>query len=229
MSFVSDNQSLMCFTSAGIKANMYVLIKNHQALIIDPHNNVDLLNFLDKNKVKEITVVLTHEHPDHTNGIPVLSTKYKLKLICQQKCAEAIANSKNNRPTLIAFVLAVQDEKNGTNTEQRFLESFKDYTCQTDITFDKNFNYDWQGEHLSFHHIPGHSQGSCCILLNNKVLFTGDSLLAEYPVITRFPGGSSKDYKNISLPFLKSLNPNLVVYPGHGKSERLGNILKDAI
>ena len=82
---------------------------------------------------------------------------------------------------------------------------------------------------MSFHHIPGHSQGSCCILLNNKVLFTGDSLLAEYPVITRFPGGSSKDYKNISLPFLKSLNPNLVVYPGHGKSERLGNILKDAI
>lgn len=214
------------FTSHEIKANMYVLIKEKRALVIDPHENSEMMALLDENQVKEVTVLLTHEHPDHTCGIPSLKKKYCLQLICQQKCAEFIADKRNNRPILIAFILAAQDEKNGTHTEQEFLKSVKEYECNADIVFDKNLNYDWQGERFAFYHTPGHSQGSSCIIMNDEVVFTGDSLLADYSVITRFPGGSTKDYKNISLPFLKSLNPDLLIFPGHGKSAKLGKILE---
>ena len=228
-SFFFDKQRLVCFVSHEIKANMYVLIKEKRALVIDPHENSEMMALLDENQVKEVTVLLTHEHPDHTNGIPLLKNKYPLTLICQQKCAEAIADVRNNRPILIAFVLAVQDEKNGTQTEQNFLRTFKEYSCKADIIFDKKFNYDWQGEHFVFYNTPGHSQGSCCIVMNNEALFTGDSLLVDYPVITRFPGGSTKDYKSISLPFFKALNSNLLVLPGHGKSAKLGKLLEDML
>lgn len=226
---LSNNPFLSCFVSPEISSNMYVLIKGEQALVIDPHENLEMQSLLEQNHVKEVTVFLTHEHPDHTSGVPFLAKNYQLKLICQQKCAEAIAEKRNNRPIMIAFILAIQDEKNGTHTEQKFLKTFKEYVCQTDISFDKNFSYDWQGEHFIFYHTPGHSQGSCCIMMNNEALFTGDSLLADYPVITRFPGGNVHDYKNISLPILDSLSSDLLVLPGHGKSEKLGKILKGTL
>lgn len=228
-SFSLKHCTVFQFVSPIIKANMYVLIKENEALVIDPHENSEMMALLDKNQVKEVKVLLTHEHPDHTCGIPALKKKYSQQLICQQKCAEFIADKRNNRPILIAFILAAQDEKNDTHTEQEFLKSVKEYECNADIVFDKTLNYDWHNEHFVFYHIPGHSQGSCCIVMNDEVVFTGDSLLADYSVITRFPGGNTKDYKNISLPLLGSLNPDLLVLPGHGKSEKLEKILKDTL
>ena len=223
------NCNITQFVSPEISSNMYVLIQGKEALVIDPHENSELLAFLTKHNVQKVTVFLTHEHPDHTNGIPFLKEKYPLTLICQQKCAEAVADKRNNRPILIAFILAVQDEKNGTQAEQNFMKSVREYECKADITFDKKFNCDWQGEHFVFYHTPGHSQGSACIVMNNEVLFSGDSLLADYQVITRFPGGSTKDYQNISLPLLKTLNPDLLVLSGHGKSAKLGTLLEGVL
>lgn len=224
-----SNRYIACFVSPEISSNMYIMIKNKQALVIDPHKNRETQAFFDKNQINNVTVLLTHEHPDHTSGVPYLVKKYQTKLICQQKCAETIAEKRNNRPIMISFILANQDEKNCTYTAQNFLNTYEEYSCYADITFDKTFSYEWEDEHFVFYHTPGHSRGSCCIVMNNEAVFTGDSLLADYSVITRFPGGSITDYKNISFPLLKSLNPDLLVLPGHGKSAKLKEILGDIV
>jgi len=214
--YLINNQSVNIFTSPPIGENMYVLIKDNKALVIDPNGSRDALDLLKEKQIEEIIIFLTHEHPDHTCGVPVLQNNFSIKLVCQQICAEKIACKRNNRPLMIAFILATEDEKNGTNTEQAFIKSFEEYECLTDITFESTYQFNWQGEHFLFRHTPGHSEGSCCIVWNNKVVFTGDSLLKDMPVITRFPGGSTKQYNAITKPYLDSLPDDMVVLPGHG-------------
>lgn len=63
---------------------------------------------------------------------------------------------------------------------------------------------------------PGHSEGSSCFMLFNKIVFTGDTLLKNYPTILIFPGGNKDDYANISFPFLRSLSKDSIIMPGHG-------------
>lgn len=219
-----SNQSLKVFTSPYIEENMYLLIKEDKALVIDPNGEKEALDLLKQNNIQEITIFLTHEHPDHTCGVPILQKNFKTKLICQQACAEYISDKVNNRSMIIELILLFQDEKKGTHNADFYPYPQNEYECQADITFKEDFSYEWQGEHFVFCHTPGHSQGSCCIIWNDKAVFTGDSLLKNMPVITRFPGGNTKQYHEITKPYLDSLSGDIIVLAGHGESFMLKEI-----
>lgn len=212
-----NNQSLNVLVSPYIGENMYLLIKGDKALVIDPNGSEDALDLLKQNKIQEVTIFLTHEHPDHTCGIPILQKNFKIKLICQQACATSIANKNNNRSMIIELILRFQDEKNGTHTSEMYPYATEEYECHADIMFEQSLAYEWQGEHFVFYHTPGHSEGSCCIVWNNKVVFTGDSLLKDMPVITRFPGGNTKQYNEITKPYFDTLPDDMTILAGHGQ------------
>ena len=53
-------------------------------------------------------------------------------------------------------------------------------------------------------------------MLDKQYIFTGDLLMKDNPTITRFPGGKTKDFQNITIPFLHTLNKEITVLPGHG-------------
>jgi glyoxylase-like metal-dependent hydrolase (beta-lactamase superfamily II) len=213
------------FIFGHIKSNMYVVIEDREALIIDPHISVKACSFLKGCGIEKVIVLFTHEHPDHTCGIKHLMKVFSGIVICQKKCAESISDRNNNRPVLISFILSKRDKIDGTNTAKEFSDVFELYSCKTDISFEQEFYYKWHNYKLFFKATPGHSKGSCCIILNNRVIFTGDSLILNSPVITRFPGGSMSDYENSTRPFLKSLDKNLIVLPGHGDIFKI----KDAV
>ena len=50
------------------------------------------------------------------------------------------------------------------------------------------------------------------------ILFSGDILLDESVPAAKFPGGSPKEFTDVALPYINTLPPELVVYPGHGES-----------
>ena len=52
-----------------INSNMYVMLANHEALIIDPHKNEELTELLKSKSITKLTILLTHEHHDHTTGV----------------------------------------------------------------------------------------------------------------------------------------------------------------
>jgi len=205
---------------------MYIIIEGKKALIIDPHEDSAVLDLL-KN-VEDITILLTHEHPDHISGVYWLKQRFKTTLICSKYCANYISEEKNVRPLLMTFVLEERDRLNGTNVLEEFKKEFIPRTYIADITFEKDFRYKWLNHNLYFQNILGHSKGSCVIILDEEVVFTGDSLLKDFPIITRFPGGSTKEFKNNTIPFLeKFLNPEMSILPGHGNPFKLNEIMKD--
>ena len=73
---------------------------------------------------------------------------------------------------------------------------------------------------------PGHSKGSICILVDEKILFSGDTLVTGHETILRLPGGSKKDFAGITLPYLESLDREIMVYPGHGEPQKLAEFMK---
>jgi len=69
-------------------------------------------------------------------------------------------------------------------------------------------------------HTPGHTQGGIC-LLDEKVIFTGDTLFAGSIGRTDLPGSSDEAIQG-SLKRLITLPDNLKVYPGHGPASTMG-------
>lgn len=220
---------LLRFVSEDVRTNMYIFLDGTRFLVIDPHPASEALAFLRKAGVSECTVLLTHEHPDHTCGIYSLQREWKTELICQEACGCAIADLNNNHPALIVAMLAVQDMRNGTNTAEHFRQYYEAHVYIPDVTFSTKFELKWGQERFFFVSTPGHTAGSCCIIWNDTTVFTGDSLLLNTPTITRLPGGSTKQYKNITLPFLKSLPRDMFVLPGHGPEFRMADVYHGAV
>ena len=200
-----------------IDSNMYIIIRNNCALVVDPHKDEAAEELFREHAVSDITILLTHEHSDHISGIHWLQSGYKSSLICTENCADYISDIRNTRPILMTFILEQRDMENGTNVLEEFNREYISCSYIADKSFSGNLCMDWNGYSLEFTEIKGHSRGSCIINLDNRLVFTGDSLLKDYPVITRFPGGNTKKYKNETLPFLNGyLRDDMFILSGHG-------------
>ncbi len=209
-----------------IDSNMYLLIINNEAVIIDPHKNELATELLKQRKIRKIVIMLTHEHPDHISGIWWYIKNFDCKIICSEKCAKQIADKRCTRPILLNFILEADDIKNGTKRLKEFQKDYVWTTYTADITFDDTFHFEWNGFTFDYKSIQGHSLGSCFIILNDKYVFTGDSLLKEYPIIVSFPQGNKEIYKNETIPILERLlKPQMQILPGHGSSFLLQEIM----
>jgi glyoxylase-like metal-dependent hydrolase (beta-lactamase superfamily II) len=82
---------------------------------------------------------------------------------------------------------------------------------------------------LTVYHTPGHTPGSCCLLLTANdeplVFFTGDTLFRDSIGRTDFPGGSNRKMQ-ASLKALQKLfaewPDDLPLLPGHGPATTVG-------
>lgn len=101
-----------------------------------------------------------------------------------------------------------------------------DYTCVADRTYERETEFLWQGLRVRMRQAPGHSKGGSLIWLDGNILFSGDNLVNGSGVICRFPGGSKREYANVTRPILEELPDELHVLPGHGEPGRLGELRK---
>jgi glyoxylase-like metal-dependent hydrolase (beta-lactamase superfamily II) len=195
---------------------MFILLAGNEAIVFDPHENDELLTLFRSKDINNIHILLTHGHYDHISGVMWLKEQYQADVFCQQKCAERLVNKKRPLVRLVAMVLSDEDKIDGGHRYRDFMAGYKPFTITPDKTFGK-IDHFCVGEYdIHVTSTPGHSEGSACYEVNGCLLFTGDTLLKDYPVITRFPGGNKDDYKKIALPYLQSLDKNLIVMPGHG-------------
>lgn len=199
------------FSDNVVKSNMYVLEKNNRAILIDP-------SILDSKitNCKVEYILLTHEHYDHISAVNYWKELTGAEIIASRYCQDGLQNPARNFSRFFKEFCELQTmikvESNIRNEE---------YICSADIIFEKEFRFIWNNNEFFLFETPGHSKGSICILINNQLLFSGDSLFRDYPIATGLPGGSKKSWLNISRPMLKSLSKEVIVYPGHFQSFKL--------
>ena len=199
-----------------LDSNMFVIIKDNSALIIDSNEEDGLIDLFNEKQICNSYLILTHEHYDHTSGVCWLQERFNTTLICNRPCAERIAQERRNIPKLVSFVLANKDKEDGGNRYQEFKKKYKPYSLHADVVYDAPCEFELLGMRFKATQTPGHSPGSLCLVVDDSFVITGDSLIQNTPVLERFKESCPDDYRNITLPYLRGLDENLLVLPGHG-------------
>lgn len=214
---LGDGTYLIFFRSiyTPVKSNMYIIIQNDEAVIVDPNFSEEVEGLLNENNVSKVYILLTHEHYDHTSGFVWFTEHFNCKIILTEVCANIVKVIKNNNPMLVAFVLAEQDRIDKGSRYKDFRKQFVPYRIFADMTVKNNQSIELLGRTFTFRYTPGHSPSSCCIEIDNFAVFTGDSLIKNTQTITRFKDSDENDFLNISIPYLRQINYDTLILPGH--------------
>ena len=196
------------FISPVFNVNSYIIKENSHLLMVDPILSDGIRKAIDADIVD--FAILTHEHFDHILSVNEINDRNLFPVNCGQAASIALRDPKKNLSRYSEFLLEFipfVDKTNGI--------SILDYSCECSNILYEGESLLWQGHELFIKETPGHSKGSICILLDGKYLFSGDTVFSTYETALRLPGGSQKDYRDITLPWLNSLSPDTMVYPGH--------------
>ena len=199
---------LECKTVGLLNTNCYLFSckKNSEALIIDPgfkENEVDIfLNMINENDLQLKYIVNTHGHIDHISGNSILKGATGAEILIHKNDAELLVNPHKNLSTMLGFSLS-------DIPADRFLKNM-------DIV-------EFGSVKLKVLHTPGHTKGSISLYCKSeRIVFTGDTLLAGSIGRTDLPSSSFKDIMYSLNILLKRLPNQTVIYPGHGIKTNIG-------
>jgi len=215
--------SIYCSYFEPIDSRMYVIHQKDRALIIDPFIEDELYTFLQYHSINQVQVLLTHEHYDHISGVNWLREVTHCQVLCSASCGERIQDPRKNLSQYFTALFGLQNESIRNKIKEMNVQP---YSCKADQIFTNELELTWFGHHVYVRETPGHSIGSVCILVDNHIIFTGDSLTNGTPVVTRLPGGNRQAYQSVTQPYLYGLRQDMLVFPGHGDIDTIGNLLQ---
>jgi hydroxyacylglutathione hydrolase len=76
-------------------------------------------------------------------------------------------------------------------------------------------------------HTPGHCADSICLIIDDKIILTGDTLFVGSCGRIDLPGSDPEEMYYTTYNKLVNLDENLIVYPGHHYGSTKTSILKD--
>lgn len=179
-------------------------------LAIDPYGYEGIAAWQREYNKRCAYILLTHEHYDHIGAVEALRQQEDCRVIASETCSVGAGDPRRN---LSAFYDALMDLHGVTDWEP-ITERYA--MAPAEITFQGTYDFNFHDMPVLLVETPGHSPGSVCIEIGDMV-FTGDSLLRDTPVITRCPHGSRRDYRQKTLPYLQSIPKDKLIYPGHGQ------------
>lgn len=194
------------FESDLLSSNMYLIIEDEAAIVIDPFRDAAPAEGLTIDKI-----ILTHEHYDHISGVNLWKTSTRAPVLCSKDCAENISNARKNLSKLFDVFCELQTWVEIREKPNPDLN----YTCEADEVFEDKMDFIWHGHTIQLFTMPGHSPGSIGILVDQNCFFSGDSLMENQKIELRLPGGSKIQWKTIGEPRLNELPDVIHVYPGH--------------
>lgn len=210
----------------GIESNMYLMIADESALIIDPNVNSDALALMVQRQIRKVLVLLSHEHYDHISGINWLRENLPdcaLEVVATEAAAEALQDPSQN---LAKFWEVLLMGKPPEKIQAGMSVADVNYSCYADQTFSEELQLSWEGHDIRMQSAPGHSKGGALIFLDGNILFSGDNLVNGAGVICRLPGGNWKSYCEKARPVIDKLPDDICIMPGHGDSAKLFEVRK---
>lgn len=181
------------------QTNTYCIVQDNKLIIIDPVSKADRIQSLIKENEILVGICLTHGHFDHIGAVDDLVDLYH--------CPVFIHNDDID--------MTQDPDKNYSQTKKIKLKSkLTPYTDHMNV----------QSIEFEVYHTPGHTKGSVCLRFGTH-LFTGDTLFKGGIGRTDLFGGNAQEMKQ-SLRFIRSLNEDLTIYPGHEGITHLFDELK---
>jgi glyoxylase-like metal-dependent hydrolase (beta-lactamase superfamily II) len=171
------------YESGLLSSNMYVIVEENHAIVIDPFDDIGPATGLVID-----CILLTHEHYDHISGVNLWKEKTGAPVLCSKICAENIQDPKKNLANHFKEFCELQTWM----MLEEIPSSDPEYSCTADQMFEDEMDLNWQGHTFILFEIPGHSLGSIGILLDGTEFFSGDSLMEKSEIELRLPGGSRK-------------------------------------
>jgi hydroxyacylglutathione hydrolase len=163
-----------------------------EAVIVDPaYAADDLLGILAADGMRLTGMLATHHHPDHVGG---------------DLMGFSLAGIRDVLARVTAPVHVHRDEA-------EFVRQVTGVSATDLVEHDHDDTVDVGAIPIRLLHTPGHTPGSQCFLVDNR-LVAGDTLFLDGCGRTDFPGGSPAQMYD-SLQHLAALSGDPVVYPGH--------------
>lgn len=178
------------------QTNTYILEIDNKIIVVDPACKVDkLLPYLNGKEL--LAVLLTHGHFDHIKACDDLYKMFKVPIYIHEADIEMTKNKGWGR------VFGLQAVP----------------TISVPLVKLKETKYKIGPFNFEVLFTPGHSKGSVCYLFDDCI-FTGDTLFKLACGRSDLEDGDISELKS-SLRMLKTLNPSLIVYPGHDEITNL--------
>ncbi len=180
-----------------LEANCYIVVRDDEhedAVLIDPGADAARIEReLDKARLSVKAVLLTHGHFDHCNAARYFQAKGAKVYL--HEADEIMTRTRLNMSELTG-------------------EPFNAFT--PDVLLTNGTEIDECGMTFRTLHTPGHTAGSVCYLLEDK-LFTGDTLFCLGVGRTDLPTGDYRMLVSSVRDVLFKLSGDYSVFPGHGE------------
>jgi glyoxylase-like metal-dependent hydrolase (beta-lactamase superfamily II) len=199
---------LQIFTFNAFQENTYLLFdETKECVIIDPgcadsYEQQELSDFISKNKLKPVKLLLTHCHIDHVLGNKFIHDTYRL-----------LPEINELDLTVLQSLMQVA-HLYGVNAEPS-PDPIKYWNEGDEIKFGNTL--------LDVIFTPGHSPGSICFIeKNTKTVIGGDVLFYGSIGRTDLPGGDYQTLISSIKTKLFTLADDYTVYSGHGPKTTIG-------
>lgn len=178
-----------------VGTNCYIVFDGatKEGAVIDPGDNADaILGQVRKEGVDVKYILLTHAHFDHVLAAKAIKEATGAKLVLHQADAPLMA-------------------KEAMTDFRPFIKNYEEPAV--DLYAEDGTQVSFGGMTATYLHTPGHTPGSCVIMLGD-CLFTGDTMFRRECGRCDLPGGNFDDMLR-SLKRLHDLEGDYHVLPGH--------------
>ena len=183
-------------------ANCYLVWNGKHVLMIDPGaTSRQLVEHLKAENAIVDGILLTHGHFDHIGGVDYFVNLFLCPVYIDEEDITMLKDTHLNG--------SIPGRESVVNSEVKTYELGENKVGN--FTFKTIF-------------APGHSHGSTMLQFEN-LLFSGDVLFKETIGRTDLPVSSNSEMVN-TLHMIRTLSPDLIVYPGHGEATTLQHELQ---
>ncbi|MBN1595065.1 MBL fold metallo-hydrolase [candidate division FCPU426 bacterium] len=196
--------SLACISTGWLETNCYIIweAESGKAAIIDPGTEDPRIpEWIQRRQLSVSYIINTHGHADHIGGNAWCKRTYKAPLLMHAADRKILHDPRANLSDMLGMQTISPDP-------DLVLEGSEVLIL---------------GKHsLAVIHTPGHTPGSICLLVDEKMLISGDTLFYSSIGRSDIPGGDMKTLQSSIRERLFVLPESTAVYPGHGPATTIG-------
>ena len=193
-----------------VQTNVYFIINDatKECVIADPADSPEvIIRLIKENGLIPAAVILTHGHYDHIAGIAGflegLKDEVKLPIYAAETEKRLLSDVELNH-SLMSYGRGI--------------------TVDADVFLKDGEEFEAAGIRFRCIHTPGHTEGSCCYIIEDmKALISGDTLFEGSIGRTDLPTGSMSVMRQTLTDKIMPLEDDITVYPGHGGITTIGD------